>query len=556
MLVEACLAAALPLLRAGTRAENVPSTYDRWMNTLVPRSLSRFFAAATTSALVLAGGIVGATAAEAAPLTLSCEVTGKIFVTKLDGSPGGWLSKTWNRFGEYVMSALETDAVTVTTTVGSRQLLRAVDGPNPALPYIGGVVGYTSASNDIALGSANHTFLAGMGATVPGSPAVAGPNSFTDANNVRKDIQSAIWTLGSDLSLSAQWINTDGSAPATSTVMEHTGIMILSGDPAAFTNRFNGVQTTLSVVPQATTCGTLTLSPHSATMTAGQSHTFTTSFDDGDGSVSDTTASTVYTSSNAGDAFSGNVLTATTAGTRTITATHNGFTATATVTVTPSAATVIAITPRTATASADSTTPFTTTAEDPYGNLTDVTATTVYASSNAGDAFSGNVLTATTAGTRTITATHGRLTSTATLTVSAGTMQSIELALSGLQVNQGGSITATVEGFDAAGNTLGDLSTSVTLTSDQPTDVIVGSTITFPHASVHVITATLGQHTSSVSITVIPTAAPAAAAPPVPHPGDLGATGVDPTGTVIAALILLVAGAGALIVSRRPRTSR
>ena len=472
MLVEACLAAALLLLRAGTRAENVPSTYDRWMNTLVPRSLSRFFAAATTSALVLAGGIVGATAAEAAPLTLSCEVTGKIFVTKLDGSPGGWLSKTWNRFGEYVMSALETDAVTVTTTVGSRQLLRAVDGPNPALPYIGGVVGYTSASNDIALGSADHTFLAGMGATVPGSPAVAGPNSFTDANNVRKDIQSAIWTLGSDLSLSAQWINTDGSAPATSTVMEHTGIMILSGDPAAFTNRFNGVQTTLSVVPQATTCGTLTLSPHSSTMTAGQSHTFTTSFDDGDGSVSDTTASTVYTSS------------------------------------------------------------------------------------NAGDAFSGNVLTATTAGTRTITATHGRLTSTATLTVSAGTMQSIELVLSGLQVNQGGSITATVEGFDAAGNTLGDLSTSVTLTSDQPTDVIVGSTITFPHASVHVITATLGQHTSSVSITVIPTAAPAAADPPVTHPGDLGATGVDPTGTVIAALMLLVAGAGALIVSRRPRTSR
>ena len=528
--------------------------------TMVPKTRSRFFAAATALALVFAGGFASPPPAQAAPRPTSCEVTGKILIQQADGSPARWISKTWNEFGEYVTTELESDALTVTTHVGSQQLMVAVDGPNPALPYVGGIVGFSSPSNDLRPGSANYTYLGGTGATAPGSPAVAGTNSYTNATRQDRDIQSAIWTLGGDLSLSPQWVNMDGTVAATSTLEAAGFIMVLSGDPAAFDAGFGGSQVSMTLVPRSTNCSDFSLSPQRSTVAAGASHTFTASIKDDDGVVLDATASTVYTSSNSSDTITGNVLTATAAGVRTITATHIGLVDTATVTVIPSVTTAINVSPQTATASADATTTFTVTAEDAYGNQTDVTALAAYTSSNSSDTFADNVLTAPTAGTRTITATHGGRTDTAKLTVTAGALRSIGLALSGTQVNQGDSITATVEGFDAAGNSLGDLTSAVTLSSDQATDIVNGNTVTFPHASVHVITATLGQLTSTVSITVIPTAVPTPTPTPLviptTTPAALGTTGVDPTGTVTIAVLLLLAGAGALIASRRLRTNR
>ena len=91
-----------------------------------------------------------------------------------------------------------------------------------------------------------------------------------------------------------------------------------------------------------------------------------------------------------------------------------------------------------------------------------------------------------------------------------------------------------------AGDTSG-----VVLTSSVATDVVSGLTVTFPHASPHVITATLAGVSASFTVQVQPTAAAPA----------LGSTGVD-AGSLLAlggiALALLAAGVITAVYSRRP----
>jgi X-Pro dipeptidyl-peptidase len=123
-------------------------------------------------------------------------------------------------------------------------------------------------------------------------------------------------------------------------------------------------------------------------------------------------------------------------------------------------------------------------------------------------------------------------------------------------VDQGDTVTLRVTGFDAEGESLGDVSGIATLSSSVATDVIVANRVTFPHASPHVLTATLGAASASITIEVVPAA--------VVVPVDTGAgtgirgdgladTGVQPFAAVAAALALLGVAAGAVLVSRRRR---
>lgn len=114
-------------------------------------------------------------------------------------------------------------------------------------------------------------------------------------------------------------------------------------------------------------------------------------------------------------------------------------------------------------------------------------------------------------------------------------------------VDQGGSITFAIDALDRDGTPLGDASRHVVLTSDVPSDVVDGATVTFPHASPHVITATaVGDPTltASVLVEVIPARAPAAVA-------ATGPTDAIPVLMTSAALLL----GGALLVTQRRRAS-
>lgn len=111
-------------------------------------------------------------------------------------------------------------------------------------------------------------------------------------------------------------------------------------------------------------------------------------------------------------------------------------------------------------------------------------------------------------------------------------------------IAQGGSLTFGVDALDGDGTVLGDASSHVVVTSDVPSDVVDGTTVTFPHASPHRITATaIGDPalSASVLVEVIPAAVPTTIA-------ATGATDATPLITGIAAVLL---GALVLLGSRR-----
>lgn len=123
-------------------------------------------------------------------------------------------------------------------------------------PYFGPVVGRDSTDANIGAGNFNYLYLGGVGGTAPGSTAQPG-NYFSTASGLAKPSESAVWNI--DVlagTLLAQWINTDGSSPATIFFMQSNHVYA-GGDPDAFHSRFPAPVSTvtlhleiLSAVPQ------------------------------------------------------------------------------------------------------------------------------------------------------------------------------------------------------------------------------------------------------------------------------------------------------------------
>ncbi|WNM24807.1 beta strand repeat-containing protein [Demequina capsici] len=136
-------------------------------------------------------------------------------------------------------------------------------------------------------------------------------------------------------------------------------------------------------------------------------------------------------------------------------------------------------------------------------------------------------------------------------TVYATTDAILTLTPSAGRVDQGGSLTFTVTGVDHHGNPID--TSRVVLTSSIATDVIAGLTVTFPHASPHVITATLGDASVTYLVEVTPAAAASAGGTEAAGATDaLATTGANGTGPLLGALLgLLAVGIGLLAWRRR-----
>ncbi len=159
---------------------------------------------------------------------------------------------------------------------------------------------------------------------------------------------------------------------------------------------------------------------------------------------------------------------------------------------------------------------------------------------------------ATRAGSCEVTATvrgSTSLTTTFTVDVVAADLAQLEITPSATSVPQGGSLTFAVAGKDAFGNPVD--TSGVTLSSSVASDQISGLTVSFPHASPHVITARIGSVTASVSIEVIANSVPNVKLTD-------SATGLSNTGQAdgvvtmmaAAALALMALGAGLILVHK------
>jgi len=197
------------------------------------------------------------------------------------------------------------------------------------------------------------------------------------------------------------------------------------------------------------------LAPPRATVPAGTSLPYTTVATDTYGNAWDATLEAAYAASG-GNAFPGtppgnHVLSATVVGVDLpVTATVGGVQAVAYVTVTHGTAVQLVISPPATTVVAGTWVTYTAVATDAFGNGWDATAETAFAA-GGGNVFVGSVLSATVAGTWSVTGTLGSARDTGTVTVTPGEVHHLAFAPIGTQtVGVGFGVLITAE--DRFGN--------------------------------------------------------------------------------------------------------
>ncbi|MFL5926542.1 MAG: beta strand repeat-containing protein, partial [Gaiellaceae bacterium] len=245
----------------------------------------------------------------------------------------------------------------------------------------------------------------------------------------------------------------------------------------------------------------IAISPSTATVAAGTPQTYTAQGYDAAGNpIGDVTAATTFTIAPAGSC-SGSSCTATTAGVHTVTASSGSATDTATQTVTAAALDHILLSPPTATISAGGSQTYTAEGRDRYDNsLGDITQNATFAIAPNGTCTDATC-TASAAGTHTVTATQFGKTGSASLQITSGTLDHIALSPSSTTTTAGVAVTYTTEGFDSAGNSLGDFTLGTTL-SISPDGSCSGNSCTATAAGEHTVTAINGGKTSSAALTV------------------------------------------------------
>jgi hypothetical protein len=275
-----------------------------------------------------------------------------------------------------------------------------------------------------------------------------------------------------------------------------------------------GTQSGLAVTAAA--LDTIVVSPSSATITAGQGQAYTTQARDAYGNSLGNVAA-VYSVSPDGSC-TGATCTVTTAGAHTVTATHQGKTATASLNVVAAPASSITVGGIDGSAVAGAERGATVTIKDAYGNVADGYRGTVSFSSSDGAAalpasytftaadngvhtFGGIVLK--TAGTWSVTVKAPGLTdgTQGSLVVTAGPVDSIAFGSAPASVTAGGSAHYAVSASDAYGNSLGDVSDAATF-SISPDGSCTGADCTATKAGSHTVTATYQGKSVSASLMV------------------------------------------------------
>ncbi|KAG8908706.1 hypothetical protein FRC01_007279 [Tulasnella sp. 417] len=157
----------------------------------------------------------------------------------------------WNEFGEYgIVQENQAGALKVTFTAspdGPSDTLDFVadNGPSTSYPYLGGVVGFASTSDNLGPGSYNYAYVAGTEHIPSRTPQATDQNdpnnSFSATTGIAASAEGAIWKYDpTTQDITAQWINTDGSASATYLVYanDFNQAFILTGDVEVFQGAF------------------------------------------------------------------------------------------------------------------------------------------------------------------------------------------------------------------------------------------------------------------------------------------------------------------------------
>ncbi|CUA67658.1 hypothetical protein RSOLAG22IIIB_07505 [Rhizoctonia solani] len=155
----------------------------------------------------------------------------------------GYLCKPFDDIGEYgrFESSQTADALVVTFNyvAGSDAPvdLYATNGKSAAYPYMGAVSQYDGSDHNLAAGSSAFVNVGAIKQAPAGSPPVEGDTAFSEATRSLSKYESAIWLYDATTNqIRAQWINPNGSGPATYLVHAtdaDADLILFTGDPSA-----------------------------------------------------------------------------------------------------------------------------------------------------------------------------------------------------------------------------------------------------------------------------------------------------------------------------------
>jgi parallel beta-helix repeat protein len=343
-----------------------------------------------------------------------------------------------------------------------------------------------TASLTVTAGPLDHLVLSPSSASIPSG----GSQSYTAEGRDQYDNSLGDVTASTTFSIAP-----DGSCVGASCTASFTGTHTVTGTDAGKTGT-SSLEVTSGIVVDH-----IVISPSGASIGAGGSQSYTAQgFDSSGNSLGDVTSSTSFSISPNGSC-SGNVCTATAAGAHTVTGYDGGKTSTASLTVNPGPLDHLSLSPSSATIPSGGSQSYTAQARDQYDNpLGDVTASTTFSIAPDGSC-TGATCTASAAGAHTVTGTSSSKTGTASLTVGAGALDHIVISPSSATIGAGGSQAYSAQGFDAANNSLGDV-TAFTTFSIAPEGSCVGSACTANAGGPHTVTGNDGGKTATAPLTV------------------------------------------------------
>ena len=343
-----------------------------------------------------------------------------------------------------------------------------------------------TASLSVTVGPLDHLALSPATATI----ASGGSQAYTAQGRDQYDNSLGDMTTTTTFSIAP-----NGSCTGATCTASLGGTHTVTGTNAGKTG-------TASLDVTASGIDHIVISPATATIAAGGSQAYTAQgFDASNNPLGDVTAETTFSIGPNGSC-TGATCTATVSGAHTVTGNDGGTTATASLTVTAGALDHLVLSPASASISSGGSQAYTAEGRDQYDNsLGDMTSTTTFSIAPNGSCTAATC-TASVAGTHTVTGTKSGKSGTATLAVTAsGSLDHIVIRPTTASIAAGGSRAYTAEGFDAANNSLGDVTASTTF-AILPDGSCAANVCTATAAGTHTVTGDNAGKTSTVTLSV------------------------------------------------------
>lgn len=360
-----------------------------------------------------------------------------IIVATVDGKQGSAVITVLARVATVTVAPL-TPSITVTLTVALTATLRDANGNTltgrvvtwtsntPAVATVsttGVVTGVAAGSATITATSEGKTGTATVTVTPPGPVATVTVEPATATVNV--GATTTLTATARDANgvvvpgASIAWSTNNAARATVSSGGVVTGVSVGTATITATSNGKNGTATVTVAAAPPGPVATVTVSPTTATVNVGATTTLTATARDANGTVVPS-APITWSTSNAAVATvsSGGVVTGVAVGNATITATSNGKTGTAAITVQLVPVDHIVVTPANPSVKINNTVQLTATLYDAQNNvLTGRTVTWTSSNTNRATVSSTGLVTGKTTGTVTITASSGGKNGTTVVTV-------------------------------------------------------------------------------------------------------------------------------------------